>query len=290
MKALIFGGGGQDGVLLSNLLRRNNITVVAVSRSSGDLKGSVADFSFVESLISTQLPDYVFHFAANSSTRHEALFDNHQAISTGTLNVLEAVRLYCPETKVFLSGSAMQFENQGTPIDEQTPFEASSPYSIARIQSVYAARYYRAAFGMAVYFGYLFNHDSPLRTERHVNQKVVSAVKRIAHGSKEKLELGNIDVRKEFNYAGDVVDAIWMLVNQNIIFEIVIGSGEAYPIRDWVAYCFDRINKNWEDFVVINSDFKSEYSELVSNPRLLKSLGWCPRVGFSQLADMMLKL
>lgn len=289
MRAIIFGGGGQDGILLSNLLRKKYIDVLAVSRSSSDCKGDISDFSFVDSIISTQLPDYVFHFAANSSTRHDAIFENHQAICTGTLNVLESVRLHCPKTKVFLSGSAMQFENEGRPINEKTPFEASSPYSIARIQSVYAARYYRMAFGMSVYVGYLFNHDSPLRTERHVNQKVVSAVKRIALGSKDKLVLGNIDVRKEFNYAGDVVEAIWLLVNQNAEYEIVIGSGDAYSIRDWVSYCFDQINQNWEDFVVIKTDFKSEYTELVSDPRLLKSLGWSPKVGFYQLADMMLQ-
>ena len=200
MKAIIFGANGQDGVFLSNLLKEKDIEVLGVSRSTGDFRGDIADNVFVEALIKNHKPDYIFHFAANSTTRHEALFDNHQAISTGTLNILESVRLHCPIAKVFLSGSAMQFQNENTPIDEQTPFEASSPYSIARIQSIYAGRYYRATFGLAVYCGYLFNHDSPHRSERHVNQKIVSAVKRIENGSNEVLELGNIDVEKEFNY------------------------------------------------------------------------------------------
>jgi GDPmannose 4,6-dehydratase len=128
---------------------------------------------------------------------------------------------------------------------------------------VYAGRYYRAKFGMAVYCGYLFNHDSPLRSERHVNQKIVCAVNRIANGSNEKLELGNIDVEKEFNYAGDVVEAIWILVNQNAIFETVIGCGETHSIREWLEYCFKKINKNWNDFVVINPNYKAEYKILV---------------------------
>jgi GDPmannose 4,6-dehydratase len=288
MKAVIFGANGQDGILLSKLLKEKNIDVIDVSRSTGRFKGDVADYDFVEALIKNLSPDYIFHFAANSSTHHEALFDNHQAISTGTLNILESARQHCSHAKVFLSGSAMQFRNDESPIDECAPFEASSPYSIARIQSVYAGRYYRANFGMAVYCGYLFNHDSPLRSERHVNQKIVCAVNRIANGSNEKLELGNIDVEKEFNYAGDIVEAIWILVNQNAIFETVIGCGETHSIREWLEYCFKKINKNWNDFVLINPNYKAEYKILVSNPTLLRSLGWHPKVNFNALADMML--
>ena len=289
MKAIIFGANGQDGVLLSKLLYEKNIEVIGVSRSEGSIRGDVADYGFVERLIKNNNPDYIFHFAANSSTSHEAVFDNHQAISTGTLNILESVRQYCPLAKVFLSGSAMQFRNDGVSINEGTPFEASSPYSVARIQSVYAGRYYRTAFGMAVYCGYLFNHDSPLRTDHHINQKVVNAVRRIANGSTEKLELGNIDVQKEFNYAGDVVEAIWLLVNQSAIFEAIIGSGKTHSIREWLEYCFKKINKNWGDFVTGNPSYRSEYKILVSNPALLETLGWQPKVGFYELADMMLE-
>ena len=289
MKVIIFGANGQDGILLSKLLNEKNIAVIGVSRSAGDFRGDVADYGFVEAIIKSHSPDYIFHFAANSSTRHEALFENHQAISSGTLNILETARRYCPNVKVFLSGSAMQFRNDGAPIDEQKPFEASSPYSVARIQSVYAGRYYLETFGMAVYCGYLFNHDSPLRSERHVNQKVVSAVKRIANGGNEKLELGDIDVEKEFNYAGDVVEAIWILVNQNAVFEAIIGCGETHSIREWLEYCFKKINKNWNEFVIINPNYKSEYKILLSNPTLLRTLGWYPKVNFYELADMMLE-
>ena len=287
MKALIFGISGQDGFYLSELLQTINIEVLGVSRSQGDwIKGDVADFAFVEALIKTHQPNYIFHFAANSTTHHSALFNNHKAISTGTLNILECVRLHCPAAKVFLSGSAMQFKNEGLPIDEQTPFEASSPYSIARIQSVYAGRYYRSAFGLLVYFGYFFNHDSPLRSERHVNQKIVSSVKRIANGSTEKLELGNIDVKKEFNYAGDVVEAVWTLVNQDTVFEAIIGSGDAHSIQEWVECCFKKINKNWEDYVITNHDFIPDYKILVSNPELIRSIGWQPKVDFYKLVDI----
>jgi len=193
------------------------------------------------------------------------------------------------KAKGFLSGSALQFRNYGLPINEQAEFQASSPYSFARIHSTYVGRYYRSTFGMAVYCGYFFNHDSPHRSERHVNQKIVSAVKRIESGSNEKLELGNIDVRKEFNYAGDIVEAIWMLVNQNDIFEVIIGCGRAYSIREWLEYCFQKINKDWKDYTVINPNYHAEYKVLVSNPAQLKALGWRPKVSFYELANMMLR-
>jgi GDPmannose 4,6-dehydratase len=288
-RALIFGVSGQDGFFLSELLRIKNIEVVGVSRSGGEIVGCVSDYGFVEAIIKHHQPDYIFHLAANSTTRHDALFENHQTISTGTLNILESARLHCPGAKVFLSGSAMQFKNDGLPIDENSQFEASSPYSVARIQSVYAGRYYRSAFGLQVYAGYFFNHDSPHRSEKHVNQKIVGAVQRIAAGSQEKLELGNIDVRKEFSYAGDVVEAVWLLVNQDQIYEAIIGSGKAYSIREWTEYCFKKINKNSEDFLLIKEGFVPEYQILVSNPMMIRNIGWQPKVDIYQLADMMME-
>lgn len=289
MKAIIFGINGQDGFYLTQLLNFYNIDVIGVSKSIDTwIKGDIGNFKFVESLIKNHKPEYIFHFAAVSTTQHYVLFDNHNAISTGTLNILEAVKNHSPESKVFLSGSAMQFENKGIPIDERTNFEASSPYSIARIHSVYAGRYYRKAFGLNVYVGYFFNHDSPLRTEQHVNKKITAAVNRIAKGSNEKLQLGNIDVQKEFNYAGDIVEAVWKMVNQTEIFEAVIGSGKAYSIKDWTEYCFNLTNKNWQDYVLIKQDYIPEYKILVSNPYLIKSIGWQPKIDFYKLAEMMM--
>ena len=157
MKALIFGASGQDGILLTGLLKKNQIDVKGVSRSHGLLRGDVANFHFVNTIIQDLKPDYIFHLAANSVTSHDALFENHETISTGTLNILESAREYSPRAKIFISGSAMQFKNDGFPINEQTSFEAKSPYAIARIQSSYTSRYFREFFGMQIYNGYLFN-------------------------------------------------------------------------------------------------------------------------------------
>lgn len=289
MKALIFGASGQDGFYLSDFLRQQNVETSGISRRCGEIIGDVSDWNFVENLIETNRPDYVFHLAANSTIRHNALFENHATISTGTVNILEAVYKHSPKTKIFLSGSAMQFENDGKPIDENTPFAALSPYAVSRIQSVYAGRYYRS-LGLKVYAGYFFNHDSPRRTEQHVNQKIVDAAKRIAAGSSEKLELGDVTVRKEFVFAGDIVIAVWILINQNKVFEAVIGSGKVYSIENWLELCFALINKNWRDYVILKRGFTPEYRILQSNPTLIKSLGWLPKVEIEELATMMMEI
>jgi GDPmannose 4,6-dehydratase len=289
MKAVIFGINGQDGFYLYKLLNQQTIKVIGVSRTPNDnvKQGDIKDFSFVELLIKTEQPDYIFNLAANSTTQHSALFENHETISTGTLNILESVYKHSKHSKVFLSGSAVQFENNGLPIDENTPFAPLSPYAVSRIQSVYAGRYYRN-LGLQVYIGYFFNHDSPLRTERHVNQKIAMAANRVANGSKEKIEIGNINVQKEYNFAGDMMQAIWLLVNQNRIFEAVIGSGKAFTIRDWINACFNIIHKDWNEYVIEKNNFIPEYNILISNPTIIKSIGYSPKVDLNGLAKMMI--
>jgi len=196
VKAIIFGANGQDGHYIYNLCTLRGIETIGVSRTGNWLNGDVSQYDLVEQLIKEHLPDYIFHLAANSTTRHDALFENHETISTGTLNILESARRHSPESRVFITGSAVQFENTGRPITETDNFEAKSPYAVARIQSVYAARYFRS-LGLPVYVGYLFHHESPLRKPDHVSQKIALAVKRIARGSDEVLELGDITVEKE---------------------------------------------------------------------------------------------
>ncbi len=286
MKAVIFGASGQDGHYLNKLCSLKGIETIGVSRSGNWLKGDVACFNYVEDLIEEHRPDYIFHFAANSTTNHDALFENHETISTGTINILESVRRHCPESRVFITGSGVQFENKGIPISEKDNFEAKSPYSIARIQSVYAARYFRS-LGIPVYVGYLFHHESPLRKPNHVSQKIALAVKRIAEGSDEVLELGDISVEKEWIFAGDVVKGICTLVDQDDVFEAVIGSGISYSIENWLEQCFDLIGEDWHDHVRLLKGFTPEYKRLVSNPSTINSLGWSPAVGLQDLARKM---
>lgn len=289
MKAVIFGANGQDGFHLRQVLQRENVEAVCVSRSGEGVIGDVADWNFVEQLIKTHAPEFAFHLAANSTTSHDALFDNHAAIATGTINILEAVHRHSRHSKVFLSGSAMQFENNGAPIDENTPFAPLSAYAVSRIQSVYAGRYFRA-LGVRVYVGYFFNHDSPQRSLNHINQRIATAARNISEGSDERIEIGDVTVKKEFNYAGDIVDAVWQLVNQDHVFEAVIGCGEAHTIEEWLELCFSSVDLKWSEHVSIRDNFKPEYKILVSNPELIKSLGWRPKVGINELSRMMMEV
>ena len=285
-KAIIIGANGQDGYYLNELLRTKDIDVIGVSRSGNWLHADIGNYEAVKDLVKTHSPDYIFHLAANSTTRHEVLFENHTTISTATFNILEAVRLFSPHTKVFLSGSGLQFKNTGNPIKETDEFEATSTYAVSRIQSVYAARYYRS-LGLKVYVGYFFNHESPLRPERHMSKKIACAVKRIATGSIEKIEIGDISVEKEWAFAGDIVNGVYTLVQQDSIYEATIGSGEAYSIERWLEECFGLIGKEWENYVIKLPGFVSEYKTLVSDPSTIFSLGWVPEVSFSSLAKMM---
>jgi GDPmannose 4,6-dehydratase len=288
MKAIIFGASGQDGHYLSALLKEQGYEVIGISRQDNSLKVDISDYGSVDELIKQHKPEYIFHLAANSTTNHEALFENHSTIATGTLNILEAVKRNSPLTKVFISGSGLQFINEAKPIKETDPFEARDAYSVSRIQSVYAARYFRS-LGIKTYAGYFFNHDSPLRTERHMTKKIAEAAKRITAGSNEKLTIGDIDAIKEYSYAGDIVKGIWTLVKQDEIFEANISSGKGYSIKEWLQECFSLVNKDWQEHIVANPDFISGYKQLVSDPSLIFSLGWKPEVDFKELAKLMMK-
>jgi len=287
MNALLFGANGQDGYYLHELCKAKKIESIGISRSGKWAHGDVSCYEQVESLVKEYRPTYVFHLAANSTTRHDALFENHKAISTGTLNILEAVKIHSPSSKVFITGSGVQFENTGEPISERDRFEGNSAYSVARIQSVYAARYYRS-LGLSVYVGYLFHHESPLRKPHHVSKMIVLAAQRIGDGSREILELGDISVKKEWTFAGDVMRGVFTLIEQNDVFEAVIGSGIAYSIQDWLEQCFGIIGKQWRDYVRFREGFAPEYKNLVSNPQAMHSLGWFPVVELPELATMMM--
>ena len=283
-KCVVFGMAGQDGTYLGELLRSQGHLIYGVSRSTG---GDVANRQYVETLIKDIAPDYIFHFAANSTTRHDALFENHETISTGTLNLLESVRVHAPDCRVFITGSGVQFVNQGLPISEKDAFAPLSLYAVARIQSVYAARYYRS-FGMKVYVGYLFHHESPLRKPNHLCKKISEFAKQVRQGHQGELVLGNIAVRKEAAFAGDIVAGIWTLVNQDVVFEAAIGTGIAYSVEEWLKVCFSKVGADWHKYVRVESDnFVPEYPVLVSNPETIFSLGWTPRVSFDALAEMM---
>lgn len=286
--ALIFGAGGQDGHYLAALCKTRGINAVGCSRSGGGwIAGDVADQNLVESLIRAHCPAFIFQLAARSTTRHEALFENHAAISTGTLNVLEAARMHAPAARIFLPGSGVMFRNDGRPISERDEFVPSSPYAAARIHAVQAGRYFRS-LGLRVYVGHLFHHESPLRQPGHVSRTVADAARRAANGDTTLLEIGDISVEKEWTFAGDTVAGMLTLIEQDDIFEAVIGSGKAFSIERWLESCFAIAGRNWRDHVKLRSNFVPEYRRLVADPATMTKLGWSPKVTLDELAAMMM--
>jgi GDPmannose 4,6-dehydratase len=286
-RALIFGASGQDGRYLTEICEERQIDAVTIARSSGyRYRGSVADADFVDRLVRQQ-PDVVFHVAANSTTRHDVVRENHETIVTGALNILESVLQHAPGARVLVVGSGTQFVNEGLPISERSEFDPSSAYSVARIQSVYAARYYRR-LGIKAYVAYLFHHESPFRRPHHVSKMIVDGIKRISAGSSEKLTIGDATVEKEWAYARDVAEGMFALVEQDAVTEAAIGTGVAYSIGDFLAEAFRQARLPVDEHVEFLSDFRSEYARLVSDPRTMAGIGWKATTSMEQLVELML--
>jgi GDPmannose 4,6-dehydratase len=283
-KAIIFGSAGQDGIFLQRLCKNRKIDCICLTNNK---EGDVRNYHLVSNIIRRENPNYVFNFSAISSAKHELVMDNHEIISTGALNILESVKNFSPKSKVFIVGSGLQFKNNEIPISEEDEFEARDPYSVARIHSTYASRYYRN-LGLKIYIGYLFNHDSQFRSLNSVSQKVVQFVKQIESKDNYPLEIGNIDVKKEWGYAEDIASGILDLVAQNDFYEAVIGTGIAYSIEEWLEICFKHYGFNWKDFVKIKSSYTPEYKILVSKPSKMMSIGWKPKVDIERLAHIMI--
>ena len=288
MNAIVFGINGQDGYYLRSILKDAGFTVIGVSRSGGNnIIGDVSDKEFVKNLIITHQPQYIFHLAANSTISHDVVFENHQTISDGTIYILEYVKQFSKHTKIFLSGSALQFVNNGNLIKETDPFIGNNIYSVERIYSVYAGRYFRN-LGIKVYVGYFFHHDSPFRSDRHLSMKIIKTGIRIKNGSKEFLEIGNPDIVKEFNHAHDLMQAAWCLVTQDEVFEAVLGSGVGYRIRDWIDICFEKIGIDKNHHVRLIQSYNNDFLAMVSNPETIRSLGWKPVRDIYHLANDMI--
>lgn len=287
MIALIFGANGQDGRYLADLFKLRNIDAIGISRSGGHVIGSVTNYSLVAKLIGQHKPAYIVNLAAHSSTQHSAILENHETISTGSLNILEATKLYSPNSKVFITGSGLQFKNIGLPICENDAFEANSAYSTARIHSVFTARYYRS-LGLSVYIGYLFHHESPYRQEFHVSKKITLAAQKISNGSKDILEIGDISVQKEWGHAKDIMEGVVTLLEQDHIFEAAIGTGTTYTIENWLEQCFTLVGLDWKNHVRTIPNYRPQYNKLVSNPRTINAIGWKAKINFFELAQMMM--
>lgn len=249
MKAIIFGAAGQDGHYLQKILEREGVTVHAFNSKECDVG--------VQGIVCHQIaqlqPDYIFHLAAASTTAHAAIWENKRAIVDGSLYILDAVQRFAPKAKVFLSGSILQFTYQQSVNINNRPAN-DSIYAAQRNASVAYARYYRR-LGVQVYVGYFSHHDSPLRSAKHLAKRIAIETGEAARGLRDKVIIKDPLDEKEWNFAGDMMEAVWDQVN-GPCYEAVLGSGIKHTIADYARECI----KAWDDRLIAGAIIWQEFT------------------------------
>ena len=311
-RALITGVTGQDGLYLAELLLgkgyevyglvrgQNNPKVEIVSRIPGLklLFGDLTDLSSLLRAVHTAQPDEVYNLGAISFVAYswENAHLTSDVTAKGVLNMLEAVRLYCGDdpSKVRFyqaSSSEMFGKVQDVPQRETTLLWPRSPYGVAKVYGHYMTINYRESYGMHASSGILFNHESPRRGPEFVTRKVTRAVARIHLGLQQDLELGNLDARRDWGFAGDYVDAMWRMLQQDEADDYVVATGETHSIRELLDVAFRHVGvEDWSGYVKQNPAFMrpAEVDLLIGDPSKAKeALGWEPKVGFEELVTMM---
>ncbi|MEI8109545.1 MAG: GDP-mannose 4,6-dehydratase [Chitinophagia bacterium] len=309
-KALICGVSGQDGAYLSALLLEKGYEVYGGSRDATtnpfeNLKKlgllshirpvsiNTIDFKSTLETISRIRPDEVYHLSGQSSVglSFEQPVETYESISIGTLNLLEAMRFTQLPIRMYHAGSSECFgETQDAPADENTPFRPRSPYAIAKASAHWQVVNYREAYQLYACSGIMFNHESPFRPHRFVTRKIVAAACRIKKGSKEKLYLGNAQIRRDWGWAPEYVDAMWLMLQQSVPQDFVIATGETHSLEEFIDMVFGCLDLNWNDHVVIDPALFRP-ADLLSgraNPSKAKELlGWSAAFGLREVIQRM---
>ena len=309
-KALICGISGQDGSYLAKLLLDKGYEVYGTARdaqmsSFGNLHRlgirdrvhldsmALNDFRSVLQVISRVKPDELYNLAGQSSVglSFQQPVETLESISVGTLNLLEAIRFIGLPVRFYNAGSSECFgDTRGAAADETTPFHPRSPYAVAKATAFWEVANYREAYGIFACSGILFNHESPLRPERFVTKKIITTACRIASGGKEKLYLGNISISRDWGWAPEYVEAMWMMLQQAGPDDYVIATGETNPLEEFVAEAFSCVGLNWRDHVITDPSLyrPTEISVGRGNPaKAEKVLGWKARYRMRDVVRMM---
>lgn len=272
-KALICGVGGQDGAYLAQLLLAKGYEVWGTSRDAqvagfGNLgllgiRGQVKllsmapnDFRSVLTAMTRSEPDEIYYLAGQSSVglSFEQPAETLESITLGALNLLEAVRFLSKKIKIYHAGSSECFGDLGRQAaTEEMPFRPRSPYAVAKASAHWLVANYREAYGLYVCNGILSNHESPLRPERFVTRKIVSAACRIAQGSSERLMLGRLDIARDWGWAPEYVDAMWRMMQQDAPDDYIVATGEVNSLQDFVEEAFAAVSLDWHKYVESDS-------------------------------------
>jgi GDPmannose 4,6-dehydratase len=312
MRALICGISGQDGAYLAELLLRKGYTVVGTSRdaqtsSFSGLKRlgifddvqlesmATHDFRSVLHVLRRVEPDEIYNLAGQSSVglSFGQPVETLDSIITGTLNILESMRFLGKPTRYYSAGSGECYGNSGaTGAVEAAPFEPRSPYAVAKATTFWLVANYREAYGLHASTGILFNHESPLRPQRFVTRKIISAACRISQGKAEKLTLGNLDIRRDWGWAPEYVDAMWRMVQCEKADDFIIATGVSNSLEDFVRIAFEEVGLDWREHTVLSDSLRrpTDISDGKGDPtKAERLLGWKAKAQMKDVIAMMVK-
>jgi GDPmannose 4,6-dehydratase len=298
-RALITGVTGQDGSYLAELLLERGYEVHGLSRSGSPIEavrvheGDLRDQDSLAAVLEAARPDEVYNVAAASSVA--ASWDDPaltgEITGVGVARLLEAIRTTRPEARLFHASSNEIFgPTPGGPADEATPIAPRTPYGAAKAYAHHLVIGYREAYGLFCCNGILFNHDSPRRGEHFVTRKITLAAAAISLGRVDELRLGTLDAERDWGYAPDYVEAMWLMLQRERPEDFVLATGVAHSVGDCVAIAFGHVGLDWREYVVLDGAFRrpAEAATLVGNASKARSeLGWEPRTGFETMIEQM---
>ncbi len=315
-RALLTGITGQDGSYLAEFLLKKGYEVIGVVRRSSSFNtdridpiyqdphakdyrlrlvyGDLEDASALNHIIRTTSPDEIYNLGAQSHVRVSFDVPDYTAdtVALGTLRLLEALRETGRRCKLYQASSSEMFGGSAPPQNEETPFRPRSPYACAKVFAHQLCQNYREAYGMFICSGILFNHESPRRGVPFVTRKITRAAARISHGLDQKLFLGNLEAKRDWGFAGDYVEAMWLMLQQDKPDDYVIATGESHSVREALDVAFGTLGLDWHKFVEVDPRYyrPTEVDHLCGDASKAKAkLGWQPRVRFRELIEMMVK-
>jgi GDPmannose 4,6-dehydratase len=312
--ALITGVNGQDGSYLAEFLLAKGYEVHGVIRRSSSFNtqrvehiyhdphesgvrflmhyADLSDSGSLINLIRDLRPDEIYHLGAQSHVKVSFEIPEYTADATalGTIRMLEAIRASGVQTRFYQASSSEMYGSAAPPQSEETPFHPRSPYGVSKVFAYWATVNYREAHGLFACNGILFNHESIRRGETFVTRKISRAVARIKAGLQDKLYLGNLDATRDWGYAPEYVEAMWLILQQDEPEDFVIATGEAHTVREFVELAFDRVGIDWERHVEIDPRYfrPAEVEALCGDPaKAREKLGWKAKTSFEELVALM---
>lgn len=313
-RALITGITGQDGSYLAELLLSKGYEVHGIIRRASTFNtkridhiyqdpnqastrlflhhGDLSSTEWILHLVYSFAPDELYHLAAQSHVRVSFDMPEYTGDITGlgTMRLLEAIRRAGCKTKFYQASSSEMFGAAAPPQSETTPFEPRSPYAAAKVYAYWMTRIYREGYRLFASNGILFNHESPRRGETFVTRKITRAVAAIVAGKQDTLFLGNLDARRDWGYAPEYVEAIWKMLQQDTAEDVVIGTGEAHSVREFVEEAFSYAGLDWRKHVKMSDRYMRplEVDCLIADTRKAReTIGWGARIGFRELVAIM---